>query len=185
MNKPKGRRAGGSTVLWSLVLGIIIVAVGLGSYWFLTGHSQGTEPVASALAGSDLPAFILAPASEDLGEVSMRDGVVTTEFEISNAGTGNLILNNIKTSCGCTSAAVVVQGQEGPRFAMAMGNPPNWNPTDWSVVLEPGEQAKLKVYYDPARHPDLRGPVTRVVRVYSNDPAHPYLDARIELVAVQ
>jgi len=178
MKKAKGRRAQFSTILWRLIVAIVIVGVGLGSYWLLTGNSQSAESQASALAGSGKPVFTLAPASKDLGEVSVRGGVVTTEFEISNAGTGNLIFRDMETSCACTSATVIAHGKEGPRFGMRM----HGNPVGWSLVLKPGERAKLKVYYDPARHPDLRGPVTRVVRLYSNDPAHPYLDAQIELV---
>ena len=44
------------------------------------------------------------------------------------------------------------------------------NPTDWEVAIKPGDTAVLQVYYDPTVHPDLIGPVTRTVSVFSNDP---------------
>ena len=55
------------------------------------------------------------------------------------------------------------------------------NPKNWRTVVQSGEQAVLHVYYDPATHPDLRGPVTRIVTIYSDDPLAPKQELKIKV----
>jgi len=64
---------------------------------------------------------------------------------------------------------LVYQETEGPRFYMAGHGQAEPDP-NWKVSIAPGDEAKVKVYYDPSIHPDLTGPVTREVFVHSNDP---------------
>ncbi len=119
-------------------------------------------------APAERPVISLTPASYDLGNVSQKKGEVFTSFEIKNEGKSDLIIDKLDTSCGCTSASIVFKDTEGPRFAMTGHG--YQNPTDWQVSIPPGENAQLKVYYDPNVHKDFRGPATREVYVYSNDP---------------
>jgi len=51
----------------------------------------------------------------------------------------------------------------------------------WSVSIRPGDTAILKVIYDPMVHPDLRGTVTRVVTLYTNDPTSKVKDVYIRI----
>jgi hypothetical protein len=140
--------------------------------------SAGRSTSPQATSGG-APAISITPAVADLGDVSMSKGTVNTLFTIKNTGTGDLVIRNMETSCMCTQAAVVMGGQEGPRFGMpGMSSPP---PADWSATIKAGQEVPLKVYYDPTVHGDLHGPVTRVVRVYSNDPKQPHVDVTIEL----
>lgn len=104
----------------------------------------------------------------DWGDISEAKGVAVTFFELKNEGEEDLVINKLDSSCGCTSAAIVYKSNEGPRFAMAGHGIES--PTDWEVVIPPSESAQLKVYYDPSVHPDLRGPVTREISIFSNDP---------------
>jgi hypothetical protein len=55
------------------------------------------------------------------------------------------------------------------------------NPVGWSETLRPDEKAMLNVYYDPTVHPELRGPVTRMVSLYSNDPVDFKIDVTIDV----
>ena len=114
------------------------------------------------------PIIVIAPTTYDFGEVSQKKGKVTTLFDLKNEGGSDLVINKLDTSCGCTSASIVLKGQEGPLFAMAGHG--TQNPTDWSLTIPPGETAQLKVYYDPDVHKDFRGPATREVSIFSNDP---------------
>ncbi len=79
----------------------------------------------------------------------------------------DLIIDNMDSSCMCTSASVIYNGKEGPKFNMAM----HGNPKGWSVTIPPGDEAQLKIYYDPNAHKELRGPVTRTVS------SCPYIDS--------
>ena len=58
------------------------------------------------------------------------------------------------------------------------------NPRNWSTVIKPGEQAFLKVYYDPAVHPNERGQVTRIVWIYSDDPVKPKQEVKIKVARI-
>ncbi len=108
----------------------------------------------------------------------MAGGNVSTEFTLSNRGDQSITINDMETSCMCTEAALVVDGVAGPTFGMRGHGA--W-PTDWSATVGVGGTATLRVDYDPTVHTGLRGPVTRVVRLYTDSPDQPYLDATIEL----
>lgn len=124
----------------------------------------------------------LSQASYDFGTISQADGVVFSYFTFKNEGKSNLIINKLTTSCGCTSAAVVYQGQEGPSFTMPGHG--KKNPQNWSVAIAPGDSAQIKVYYDPNAHGKQEKDslsITRAVSVFSNDPIDFEKQVRIEL----
>ncbi len=127
------------------------------------------------------PVLKITPESINLKEVSVSKGTITTSIKIENAGKEDLVLNDMETSCACTSAALVYDGVEGPLFNMrAHGT----NPKDWNATIKPGETASLKIYYDPTVHDDLRGPVTRYIMIYSNDPKSPVKTVYVNLKQV-
>lgn len=129
------------------------------------------------------PVISISPESAELGNVSVRGEVVVTTFQVKNTGSRKLVITNLATSCGCTTASLVVRGVEGPRFGMDMGQ--GSGPEEWEAELAPGETATLRVYYDPGVHPDLRGYVIREVYIYSNDPVDPVAKVRIFLNQVE
>lgn len=122
-----------------------------------------------ANAPKDSPKITTTQVKKDLGVVSLKEGVVTTEFVIKNDGKSDLIINKLSSSCGCTSGSLIYKGTEGPRFYMA-GHGQEEPDKNWSVAIAPQDEATIKVYYDPSVHPDLEGSVTRTVSVHSNDP---------------
>jgi len=122
-----------------------------------------------ANAPKDAPKITATEVKKDLGIVSLKKGSVTTEFVIKNEGKSDLIVDKLSSSCGCTSASLIYQGKEGPRFYMA-GHGHDAPDPNWKVSIAPGDEAQVKVYYDPTVHPDLVGAVTREVSVHSNDP---------------
>ncbi|NOZ58953.1 MAG: DUF1573 domain-containing protein [Euryarchaeota archaeon] len=134
-------------------------------------------------APRERPQIEVSPASADLGNVSVRGPEVVTTFQVKNTGSKKLVITNLATSCGCTTASLVVKGVEGPRFGMDMGQ--GSGPEEWEAELAPGESATLKVYYDPGVHPDLKGYVIREVYIYSNDPVDPVVKVRIFLNQVE
>jgi hypothetical protein len=132
-----------------------------------------------ASAPADRPIIFLNPESYDFGDVDKK-GVVTTIFELKNEGKADLIINKLETSCGCTSASIVYQEKEGPKFNMP-GHGINEKNKDWQVVIPSGQEAQLKVYYDPNVHKDFKGPATREISVFSNDPVDFEKKVKIEL----
>lgn len=120
------------------------------------------------LAPADAPKIEINETSRDLGTINQKQGVVSTDFTFTNQGENDLVIDKLGSSCGCTSGAVVYKGSIGPTFTMEGHG--QENPTDWQVSIKPGESGLIRVFYDPAVHPDLEGAVTRTVSIYSNDP---------------
>jgi hypothetical protein len=168
-----------------------VAAIALPAYlWF-------ARPAETAGAAAPVPAAVVAavgqrvsitPATFDLGDVFMDVTEVPMSFTVTNEGERVAVVTYIETSCDCTSAAIVVDGREGPRFKMGHATPPGT--FDWRAVLAPGEEATLMVYYDPQAHgvatpeeaPRIHGPATRLVRLHADDATRPYaVDLRIDL----
>ena len=128
-------------------------------------------------APQDRPKIVITPTSYNFGDVSVAKGEVSASMDITNEGTKDLIINRIETSCGCTSASIIVDGEEGPRFTMP-GH--GGQPQGWSASIPPGGKAQLKVYYDPNVHKKMRGKGTRTIDVSSNDPIDISKQVRID-----
>jgi hypothetical protein len=132
-----------------------------------------------AMAPEDAPEIKMSETYRDLGSISQGQGIVSTDFEFTNAGKSNLVIDKLSSSCGCTSGAIVYEGVVGPKFSME-GHAEE-NPKDWQVEIKPGDSAVLRVYYDPSVHPDLTGTVTRTISIMSNDPVDFEVQATITL----
>ena len=145
------------------VLVVVILLAGGFAYW-------------RAVPPKDAPLIEVSPPSYNFGTVSQAAGEASGTLTLANKGNEALILKGMDTSCGCTSAAVVSDGVEGPRFSMAMHGT---NPKNWKQVILPGESVQLKIYYDPNVHKSLRGAVTRSVYIFSNDPRNSKKEIRI------
>ena len=125
------------------------------------------------------PIIDITPDNHNFGMVSQAQGVVSTMMAIQNVGTEDLVIHNLDTSCGCTSASIIYKEVEGPKFGMSMHGT---NPKNYRQVIPPGETANLRVYYDPNVHKDMRGAVTRSVSIFSNDPRHKQMEVKISAI---
>ena len=101
------------------------------------------------------PIVEIEKAEYDFGEVERKGGSVSTEFIIRNTGGANLAIGDIVTSCGCTTADIS------------------------SKIIPAGENAKLKVYFDPDFHKEPLGRLTRSVFVSTDDPNKEELEFKI------
>jgi hypothetical protein len=129
-------------------------------------------------APQDRPKIEITPTIYDFGDVSVGEGIVKTIMTVSNNGQTDLVIDNMETSCMCTTAILTVAGKESPVFGMNMND--GKHPTGWSASIPPGDSATLTIRYDPQMHPDMRGSLTRTISVYSNDPVEFQRDVRIE-----
>lgn len=171
-----GRRKARRTGLVLLAAAAVLVLAGgllVAARWF--GSSDSSGPAAAGGPGQ-VPEMRVSPKTYDLGQVSQAKGIVTVELAVSNAGNGDLIVREMETSCGCTRASLVVNGRAGPWYGMRGHS--EW-PVGWSARLRPGQQATLRVQYDPDAHGIYRGPIDRIVVIYSNDPRQPQYQVRL------
>lgn len=139
----------------------------------------------AANAPADAAKIVLEQTSMDFGEISQEQGEVSDTFSFKNKGQSDLIINELTTSCGCTSASIVYKGEEGPMFTMPGHG--KENPQKWSVAIAPGDVAELKVYYDPNAHGPQQEQVldiTRNISIFSNDPVEFEKQVRIELTQI-
>ncbi|MBW2472986.1 MAG: DUF1573 domain-containing protein [Deltaproteobacteria bacterium] len=98
----------------------------------------------------------------DFGKVFQGDKVLHT-FEFVNAGQDPLLIDRVRSSCGCT--AVLVSEKN----------------------LAPGAKGQVQANFDSAR---FRGTVSKTIYLYSNDPVKPVMQLKIkgeviEIVAVE
>lgn len=125
--------------------------------------------------GSTAGEIVLSPGEYDLGNVPYGGGIVTREFKLENRGESPLKINSIKTSCGCTEAQLIYNRGESKKFGM------NPNNLVWSQTIGSGEQATLKVFYDPAAHgPEGVGPFRRKIWITSTDSSNEEAEVSIE-----
>ena len=104
--------------------------------------------VAESLPG---PKIVVTPPNVDLGSVS-DDVKSKATFTIKNAGKADLIIYDVKTTCGCTVANLS------------------------SKKIAPGETAMLDAYYDSHNG---NGQVHRFVNVHCNDRTTEYVSLGI------
>lgn len=83
---------------------------------------------------------------------------VEHEFEIVNQGDADLIINDVKASCGCTA----VQPSK--------------------KILKPGEKTKIKIEFDSRGR---IGPQKKYIYVFSNDPKTPQYRLSFDAVVVE
>ncbi len=103
------------------------------------------------------PLISLESTNLDLGDV-VNGVVVTRELNVQNDGAGDLIIEAVTTSCGCTQATI-----------------------DPMIIL-PGNNGTLRVTFDSGAHgPKVTGPLIRQIFIASNDPQKP--EVSVELIA--
>ena len=114
---------------------------------------QRTPTSQSAPSDVPLPHLEVPSATHDFGRVYGRWDVTHT-FAVQNVGTADLVLHNLVTSCGCTTAELS------------------------SSVIPPGQRADLTVAFDADFH-ETDGQVTRLVWFATNDTTQPWVEVRI------
>ena len=109
--------------------------------------------------------IVLEPGKYDLGDVPYGGGIVQRDFILKNQGEVKLEINSVETTCGCTEARLIYEGDSSAKFGMHPNN------ETWSKTISPGEKATLRVFYDPAAHgPEGIGPFRRAIWIESSDP---------------
>ena len=103
---------------------------------------------------------------EDFGEMAVRDEK-TAEFTLENTGNKPLNVYGVTSSCGCTFGEIEIGGTKSPQFSMHAKS-------NWVGVVQQGTKSIVRVTYKPSLMP-VKGEVTRMVYVKTNDPKNPEL----------
>ncbi len=111
-----------------------------------------TPVPSSAPLDEPMPLVDIPNTEHDFGRVPSRQDVAHV-FAIQNRGNDDLVISNLVTSCGCTTAELS------------------------SSIIPPGERADLAVYFDPNYH-QARGEVVRLVWFATNDVTYPWGEVR-------
>jgi hypothetical protein len=103
------------------------------------------------------PKIVVEQPTFDFGEVAQGQ-MVNHEFNFSNIGDEPLLIEKIKSSCGCTAALVSAK------------------------ILAPGEAGTVRAKFDTTR---FRNVVSKTISLYSNDLEQPvaqmYIKGRIKV----
>lgn len=133
---------------------IYLTLDGVNDYNFSVGVSTNIEEDFSALNPAELanaPVVAFNTLSTDFGDIAQ--GVKSEfTFEMTNKGKSNLIIRNVRSSCGCTAVS----------------------PS--KTVVGPGEKVPVKVVFDST---GKKGRQSKTVTVITNDPKNPTTTLRI------
>ncbi len=93
---------------------------------------------------ANAPVFGVVSNTVDLGNIP-GNTAKEAEFKFTNLGKRDLILRQVKSTCGCTAI------QQGPQ----------------GVGIKPGESSSIKAVFNSGTY---KGKVTKIIYVYTNDP---------------
>ncbi len=156
---------------------IIVSLVGLlfvGAYSLTKSDSEATQNLETTGSGK----LSLSETSFDWGTIPISGGFAEKTFTLANSGSGSLTLGQVTTSCACTTAQLIKDGRSSPFFGMH-------TKSNFTMTLNPGEQADLKVIFDPAYHgPSGIGPIDRIISFVTNDPANRSVELNLKGLVV-
>ena len=113
---------------------------------------------------------------ENLGTMKVSDEKTAT-FTITNTSTSSsLRIWGGSTSCDCTFANVIIDGNQTGEFNMPMHM--NTTLKNWIGEVAAGKQAILNVTYKPSVMP-VQGAVSRQVNFTTNDPKNPEVQVSV------
>ena len=113
------------------------------------------------------PEFIIGQTNFDFGRMSLSE-TKTQDIIIKNTGKSPLVLSDFITSCDCTFAQVIIDGQTSPRFSMHRNR-------DWRGEIPPDTQAIVRMIYEPRIMP-VKGKIKREIIFKTNDPNQPVVN---------
>ena len=153
----------------------VMAVTAIGLLIWIASPDNVSDDAGNVVSASNL---ILDETFFDFGNISMAAGIVSHEFKVKNEGDNEVVINQIYTSCMCTSA-IFFNGETkfGPFGMAGHGLIPKFN-----GKIGVGEEAIIKVDFDPAAHgPAGVGPIERAVYLIQKNNDQP-LEIRFRAV---
>jgi hypothetical protein len=146
-----------SRTLYAIAAIIIVIIVVAAAMIYLPSEEQPSKT----------PSVQVSETSHDFG-MADNPSTLTHDFTITNVGDGVLEISKIETTCVCTGATLIVDGESNGPYR---GDEPG-SPSSWKEQIYPGGSGTLRVDYDTLYFPDPQsGNVTRSIDVHTNDPS--------------
>jgi len=132
-----------------IVLVVCAVFVGL-LVWGYTRKGGTAASVQGVFSTKTSPSKLTASEMVyDFGTISMKNGKVAKIFKITNSTDKDVEINDIMTSCMCTTAFLeTATGEKGPFGMVGHGGPM----VQIDEIIKAGESRDVKVIYDPNAH---------------------------------
>jgi hypothetical protein len=123
--------------------------------------------------------IIFEPSSLDFGKASKKQVKVSEIFKLHNKGNSDLVITNLRASCGCTSVSLKSGKTRSPYFGVAGAD------AGWQAVIEPGKYGELEVVLDLNHSSMGIGKQIRDVFVSNNDPLNPEASLKVEIEVIE
>ena len=144
------------------IVGIIAVILLIGGAFLLSSSGTGGTPTAEGAPSK----LVATESSYDFGTVSMAKGKVTKQFMVKNSTSNPITVQKVYTSCMCTTATLVVDGNRVGPFGM----PGHGIVPTISQAIASGAAAVIEATFYPAAHgPAGVGPIIRNIYVETID----------------
>ncbi len=124
---------------------LAVVALIAGIFWLSKSSSNGEK---NNVINTGSGKLIATEAFYDFGGISMTNGKVSHKFQIKNEGNVALEIEKMYTSCMCTEASLIKNGEKFGPFGM----PGHAFVPSLRQSLEAGESGEIEVVFDPAAH---------------------------------
>jgi len=85
---------------------------------------------------------VFEPSTLDFGKVNKKQAKVSKIFKLKNKGNTDLVITNVRVSCGCVSASLKVGKNKSPYFGVAGAN------AGLQAMIGPGKNGELEVALD-------------------------------------
>ena len=151
------------------ILGTLILLVLLaGVVWIARPGKNRTANQARLNQTAEKDNLTAAETFYDFGSISMAAGKVSRVFPVKNTGSNLITIEKMYTSCMCTTAILRGKREWGP-----YGMPGHGFTGKMKEELNPGEEARVEVIFDPAAHgPAGVGRIERSVYLEDNTGAN-------------
>lgn len=164
-----------------IAIGIIAAGIALGGLvWIARSDSR------SATASRDRTSGTLTAEGadrHDFGTISMAAGNVQHQFTIRNTSDETVTIENVTTSCMCTTASL--RDSSGRTYG-AFGMPGHGTSPKTNIRVAPGESVTVDAVFDPAAHgPSGTGLAQRSIYLETNSAASPTIELAFQAVVTR
>ena len=156
---------------------IIVLSAGIIGIAVLVSNSSPASNTKASISKTTGAKIVVDHFSKKVGNIPYNGGNLIHVFPIKNAGTKDLEIANMVTSCMCTKAYLKQGNNKSEGFGMKGMSASS----SWKGVIKPGETAEIIADFDPAYHgPQGAGLFSRAVSFETNDPDNPYVEVSFE-----
>lgn len=130
------------------------------THWLEDGQHTATGPVQPERAVSKealATELEIVPETHDFGVIDKANGIVSTTFVVRNPSAAEILITEITTSCGCTTAEIDAE------------------------TIPPGGTRTLTVQFDPNFHKEPEGKFSRTVFLQTSNNKETQVRIEVEI----